>query len=97
MLGQRLELECRAEGVPRPSYLWYRGKVPLKEQCSPKLIIEKVSKNDAGVYTCRAGNNFNFVFSNWAEVMVQNPLPASSELEGRNYSELHNYLCVHVQ
>lgn len=79
MVGQRLELECRAEGVPRPSYQWYRGKIPLKEQCSAKLIIENVSKGDAGVYTCRTGNNFNIVFSNWAEVKVQSPMPASSE------------------
>ena len=50
-----------------------------------RLVLERVSKNDNGSYCCRASNDLNVVFSNWVEVVVQQPvqgelftMPASS-------------------
>ena len=43
MVGQQLELECKAEGIPRPKYMWFHGKTPLTDQLSPKLVIDKVN------------------------------------------------------
>ena len=72
--GQRLELECEASGVPSPSYLWFKSpQVPLPEQTQRLLIIERVQKDDEGMYCCRATNDVNVVFSNWAEVKVMKP------------------------
>lgn len=74
MLGQRLLLECTAEGVPSPSYQWFRGKQPLSDQRSSTLVIEQVRPQDEGIYACRAMNDANCVFSNWATVQIQNPV-----------------------
>lgn len=72
--GQGVELSCEATGVPMPAYLWFKGRVPLPDQVSNVLTIERVVKDDAAMYTCRASNNVNTIFSNWAEVIVQKPL-----------------------
>ena len=42
MNGQKLRLECKAEGVPRPQYLWFQGQKALSNQKSPILEIDKV-------------------------------------------------------
>ena len=42
MIGQKVELECRAEGVPRPKYMWFKGQTPLMDQRGPRLVIENV-------------------------------------------------------
>ena len=78
MQGQRLKLECTAEGIPMPSYQWFRGKQVLTDQCSSALVIEHVQKCDDGIYSCRAMNSANCVFSNWATVQVQLPLPTGT-------------------
>jgi hypothetical protein len=74
MVGQTLELECVAEGVPRPKYLWFKGQTPLVNERGSKLIIKNVNLDHGGVYLCRAENEANFVFSQWIEVQVQNPI-----------------------
>lgn len=42
MIGQKLRLECRAAGVPRPQYMWFQGQKPLGNQKSSVLEIDKV-------------------------------------------------------
>ena len=59
--------------MPAPSYLWFKERTPLPDNKSCQLVIDKVGKDDAGMYCCRATNNVNVVFSNWAEVKVQKP------------------------
>ena len=56
-----------------PSYLWFKGRTPLPDQVSNVLVIERVHKTDAAMYTCRASNDVNTLFSNWAEIIVQKP------------------------
>lgn len=59
--------------MPAPSYLWFKERTPLPDNKSSRLVIDKVGKDDAGMYCCRATNDVNVVFSNWAEVKVQKP------------------------
>lgn len=57
-----LLLACYASGVPRPYILWYKNGVPVEE--SPgitlgedgALTIERVKKDDEGLYECIASN-----------------------------------------
>ena len=49
----------------------YTGREPLSDQVSNVLVIDRVSLKDAAMYTCRATNDVNTVFSNWAEIIVQ--------------------------
>ena len=72
--GQQLILECRATGVPRPNFLWFKNpRTPLPDQTSDNLIIPRLTRDDAGQYCCRADNGVNVVFSAWVEVKVQKP------------------------
>ena len=72
--GQKLVLECRATGVPKPNFLWFmEPDTPLPEYTSDRLEIPRLSKGDAGRYCCRAENEVNTVFSPWVEVKVQKP------------------------
>ena len=72
-VGQTVVLECEASGVPKPSYLWFKGREPLPEHTTCQLHIEKISLADAGQYCCRASNPVNIEFSNWAEIKVNQP------------------------
>ena len=72
--GQQLVLECRATGVPKPNFLWFKEPdTPLPDYTSDSLVIPRLSKGDAGRYCCRAENEVNTVFSPWVEVKVQKP------------------------
>ena len=72
--GQQLVLECRATGVPKPNFLWFKEPdTPLPEHTSDTLVIPHLAKGDAGRYCCRAENEVNTVFSPWVEVKVQKP------------------------
>ena len=72
-LGQTVVLECEATGVPKPSYLWFKGRDPLPTQTTCRLCIDKVTPEDAGMYICRASNEVNIEFSCWAEIKVNQP------------------------
>ena len=43
---------------------------------------------DGGVYTCRAGNEANYVFSQWVEVQVQSPI--------RKQGRVHVHVCTYT-
>ncbi|KAK9963109.1 hypothetical protein ABG768_006328 [Culter alburnus] len=57
-----LTLVCMASGVPEPFITWYKDKTPVTEgpgitlKGDGTLIIERVKKDDEGIYECRASN-----------------------------------------
>lgn len=57
-----LTLACPAHGVPTPIITWYKDKVPLTEgpgitlRDDGVLIIQRVKKEDEGMYECKASN-----------------------------------------
>uniref|UniRef100_A0A671R0J9 receptor protein-tyrosine kinase n=1 Tax=Sinocyclocheilus anshuiensis TaxID=1608454 RepID=A0A671R0J9_9TELE len=57
-----LILACLAKGVPEPDIKWYKDKTPVTE--GPGIIlkdgvlmIERVKKDDEGIYECHASND----------------------------------------
>ncbi|KAG8003939.1 Vascular endothelial growth factor receptor kdr-like [Nibea albiflora] len=57
-----LMLECFALGVPRPKILWYKNGIPVEGGQGitlgddGALVIERVKKDDEGLYECIAKN-----------------------------------------
>ncbi|KAI5105129.1 vascular endothelial growth factor receptor kdr-like isoform X1 [Silurus meridionalis] len=57
-----LTLACLAHGVPPPLITWYKDKIPITEgpgitlNDSGVLIIQRVKKEDEGMYECQASN-----------------------------------------
>ena len=59
-------LQCMVKGYPKPVVKWLRMKPrqPWKHQLIRKnsLIIQKINKQDGGVYVCRATSKFGTVY-----------------------------------
>lgn len=53
-LGSGLLLKCYSEGKPTPNVQWFRGGRMVSRQ--PELVINSISRADAGIYSCRASN-----------------------------------------
>uniref|UniRef100_A0A3Q3VUQ2 receptor protein-tyrosine kinase n=1 Tax=Mola mola TaxID=94237 RepID=A0A3Q3VUQ2_MOLML len=57
-----LRLSCLAMGVPRPDIMWYKNGIPVKQGQGITLgddgvlTIDRVKKDDEGVYECVAKN-----------------------------------------
>ena len=49
--GDRLELNCRATGLPTPQVTWIRSGRGFKNHT---LIVNQVNKKDSGLYLCKA-------------------------------------------
>ncbi|XP_031442884.1 vascular endothelial growth factor receptor kdr-like [Clupea harengus] len=64
-----LTLSCLARGVPRPNITWYKNDLPVVEgpgitlMAEGVLIIQRVKKEDEGMYECRASNDKGAVAS----------------------------------
>lgn len=54
--GSQLSINVRATGTPEPVYIWRRNGVVVPGQNGPRLTIDRVSENTAGVYEVRASN-----------------------------------------
>uniref|UniRef100_A0A672T8F6 receptor protein-tyrosine kinase n=1 Tax=Sinocyclocheilus grahami TaxID=75366 RepID=A0A672T8F6_SINGR len=57
-----LTLVCLAKGMPEPDIKWYKDNTPVTEGPGITvkdgvLIIERVTKDDEGIYECRASND----------------------------------------
>lgn len=69
--GQRLNLQCKADGEPKPYVLWFHDgeQVPSNDNrlklVGPKLTIKKIKTDQAGNYACKAYNSLGFVWRNF--------------------------------
>lgn len=56
--GDRLLLSCSAEGIPAPTYMFYKGSRALLEERSTtgEYTFKNLKRTDEGVYTCNAHN-----------------------------------------
>ncbi len=71
--GEKLTLTCKARGVPTPTIDWMSQNEPVKskfiinipsgsrEFVESRIVIERASKDDDGLYQCLARNNVGTV------------------------------------
>ncbi|NXS25441.1 MALT1 protein, partial [Mystacornis crossleyi] len=69
-LGQPLQLQCAAMGVPAPSYQWYRNGNLLEQQNRKKLWITHAKVSDSGTYLCCASNSHGEHWTNAVDVHI---------------------------
>ncbi|NXI87824.1 MALT1 protein, partial [Rhipidura dahli] len=69
-MGQPLQLQCAAMGVPAPSYQWYRNGNPLEQQKRRKLWITHTKVSDSGTYLCCASNSHGEHWTNAVDVHI---------------------------
>ncbi|NWV43862.1 MALT1 protein, partial [Grantiella picta] len=77
-VGQPLQLQCAAMGVPAPSYQWYRNGNLLEQQKRKKLWITHAKVSDSGTYLCCAFNSHGEHWTNAVDIhIVKSCLPLS--------------------
>ncbi|XP_078281697.1 mucosa-associated lymphoid tissue lymphoma translocation protein 1 [Rhinoraja longicauda] len=70
LAGQSVRLYCEATGYPNVEYQWFRKKTEVLNGNTPELVINPVSINDTGWYTCRVNSGYFYEFSVWAQLEV---------------------------
>nr|DBA18217.1 TPA: hypothetical protein GDO54_016492 [Pyxicephalus adspersus] len=75
--GEKLRLSCKAAGNPRPQITWsfQDNSTPVQVGQSKylnELVIERVSKDSAGTYTCTAENSVSLINAT-VKVSVKEP------------------------
>ncbi|NXH08796.1 MALT1 protein, partial [Loxia leucoptera] len=70
-VGQPLQLQCAAMGVPAPSYQWYRNGNLLEQQKRKKLRITRTKVSDSGTYLCCASNSHGEHWTNAVDVHIE--------------------------
>ncbi|NXB24210.1 MALT1 protein, partial [Rhagologus leucostigma] len=69
-VGQPLQLQCAAMGVPAPSYQWYRNGNLLEQQKRKKLWIAHTKVSDSGTYLCCASNSHGEHWTNAVDIHI---------------------------
>ncbi|KAK6758709.1 hypothetical protein RB195_016123 [Necator americanus] len=77
-LGQQVTFTCRARGVPRPEITWFfegsiiphiKGRFMVSDDGN-ELTINRVTRQDEGVYSCMAGNSVGAMMAD-AKLIVE--------------------------
>ncbi|NXC08927.1 MALT1 protein, partial [Orthonyx spaldingii] len=82
-VGQPLQLQCAAMGVPAPTYQWYRNGNLLEQQKRKKLWITHTKVSDSGTYLCCASNSHGEHWTNAVDVHIGGGeiLPSAEHLQ----------------
>ncbi|KAJ8679277.1 hypothetical protein QAD02_015064 [Eretmocerus hayati] len=97
--GQSLHLECKAYGLPPPSYQWYHDDEKLEGQVSDKLSVPVTLVSQKGLYKCRIyqlnhkGQKLHELFSRAVSVDIK-PTPVILTEEPQVYSEVKENECL---
>jgi len=81
--GSTITLECRAQGNPMPRVAWTRQNSMMpsgeKSRVGSSVVVEQVTRHDAGVYVCNAENGVGKPAS--AQISLQVLYPPEIEIE----------------
>ncbi|KAJ3596796.1 hypothetical protein NHX12_003196 [Muraenolepis orangiensis] len=68
--GQKLTLRCAAFGTPDPHYQWYRNGLPLQDNNSETLQVERTTADHGGTYLCSVSNVLEERWSTPADIEI---------------------------
>uniref|UniRef100_A0A8C7I896 Contactin-5 n=1 Tax=Oncorhynchus kisutch TaxID=8019 RepID=A0A8C7I896_ONCKI len=76
--GDQLHWECKATGIPRPTYRWLRNGELITpqsrvEMVNGELIIQKVQQADSGMYQCVAENKYGAIYCSAELTILASP------------------------
>lgn len=60
-LDTSISLNCKTDGNPKPSYLWYKDNNIEAISTNKTLTITDVTTTNSGIYICIVSNTFNDV------------------------------------
>nr|XP_033813376.1 mucosa-associated lymphoid tissue lymphoma translocation protein 1-like isoform X2 [Geotrypetes seraphini] len=89
--GKRASLICQAVGPPGFGYQWFCGKQEVTNATCHELVFSPVTQQTSGWYICRVHCGTNFVFSKWAQVIVNK---ASSPSPVGGFCPTMDGLCI---
>ncbi|CAI9738965.1 fibroblast growth factor receptor 2-like isoform X1 [Octopus vulgaris] len=90
-VGQRIRLQCRVKGKPRPMLSWYRnGKrvnvsQPRLSILRYALVIEDSTKADSGNYACYAHNQHGKIWGNFTLLVREKENATSDAISDAEY------------
>jgi len=82
-LGDSFTFTVAAEGVPAPTYQWFKDGLPLLGQTSASLVLDDLTDADAGAYTVVVTNAAGSVESSPALLQVSTPARIAVQPLGR--------------
>lgn len=82
--GQRLEFTVETDDIAGNVYKWYKDGILLSYQAERKLIIDKVKREDAGIYTCEITNPIAPELTLYRKPLKINVIQTSSAIEFPN-------------
>ncbi|XP_029469421.1 mucosa-associated lymphoid tissue lymphoma translocation protein 1-like [Rhinatrema bivittatum] len=89
--GKRASLICQAVGPPGLGYQWFCGRQEVHNATCPELVFKPVTQQASGWYICRIHCSTSFVFSKWAQVIVNK---ASSPSTVGGFCPTMDGLCI---
>uniref|UniRef100_A0AAY4EPT7 Uncharacterized protein n=1 Tax=Denticeps clupeoides TaxID=299321 RepID=A0AAY4EPT7_9TELE len=90
--GETVELDCKADGIPRPQLTWSINGVPLSEIDKDSrlsleagtLVLKDVKFGDTAVYQCKAQNKHGSILINTYVYVIELP-PQILTVDGKTY------------
>lgn len=89
--GKRASLICQAVGPPGFGYQWFCGKREVPHATRHELVFNPVIQQTSGWYICRVHSGTSFVFSKWAQIIVNR---ASSPSPVGGFCPTMDGLCI---
>ena len=68
--GQHIHIHCEASGQQPLLFQWFKKRDELEGQTRNTLTLQNVQEHHEGYYICRVANSFNYTFTSWAKVIV---------------------------
>ena len=62
-LGEMVNLTCISEGIPAPTFTWFRDGVELQDETLPYILLISALPNNRGYYICTVSNSEGTVSS----------------------------------